>query len=293
MLRRFFMLTALGLVFAACSTRSSLGSGDNNLGKDAGTTSACSGKSCGASCDVGSGYEGYCSKDGTCGLNYPVCEAPSACTADSECVAPAGPCEVCSDGSFACPYAKCESGQCAVGFDSCQGQQCDANNECPQIGAPCQKCPDGTVACPFSECQNGVCVGGFPGCGGEDPCADKNCGEPCAQCPPDDPSCTETAVLKFCDSAGQCGAAYPVCGNQCSTPAECPAIEICKPCPSGDCAVMGCANGMCEWECPPPVNPQCSTPADCQEMPAICKICSDGSCAGVGCVNGTCDFVCQ
>lgn len=37
-----------------------------------------------------------------------------------------------------------------------------------------------------------------------DPCAGKQCGEPCADCPPDDPECVVPAVETVCDMNGSC-----------------------------------------------------------------------------------------
>lgn len=37
-----------------------------------------------------------------------------------------------------------------------------------------------------------------------DPCEEKEEGDPCQLCPPDDPECTETAVIKVCDEVGEC-----------------------------------------------------------------------------------------
>jgi hypothetical protein len=58
--------------------------------------------------------------------------------------------------------------------------------------------------------------GCFPTDGGVDgaayePCEGKACGAPCTLCAPNDPSCAETSVLKFCDEQGSCGAKQPVC----------------------------------------------------------------------------------
>jgi hypothetical protein len=113
-----------------------------------------------------------------------------------------------------------------------------------------------------------------------------------SECPPDDPNCAETSVLKYCDASGQCGSAYPVCGNACDLNTDCPAIEVCKPCADGTCATVTCQNGQCGWECPAPTNPECTVPTDCAAI-EICNVCADGSCAQIDCVNGACQFVCQ
>lgn len=50
--------------------------------------------------------------------------------------------------------------------------------------------------------------------GGYVPCASKACGASCTICPPGDPMCFETAVIKHCDQNGECNAGPP--------PAACP-----------------------------------------------------------------------
>jgi len=74
-------------------------------------------------------------------------------------------------------------------------------------------------------------------CGGgrdaHDPCAGKACGDFCTLCPPGDPDCAETAIVKACDSAGRCTSEYPVacapadacagkaCGDECTISLPC------------------------------------------------------------------------
>lgn len=43
------------------------------------------------------------------------------------------------------------------------------------------------------------------------PCGGKTCGDTCSICPPWDPTCVETAVLKFCHPGGACLATPPAC----------------------------------------------------------------------------------
>lgn len=57
---------------------------------------------------------------------------------------------------------------------------------------------------------------------GYDPCANKMCGDSCEVCPPNDPDCFETAVLKFCTSAGECQAGEPSCQMPESGPTSSP-----------------------------------------------------------------------
>jgi hypothetical protein len=45
-----------------------------------------------------------------------------------------------------------------------------------------------------------------------DPCASKVCGDPCfGRCPPNDPTCVETAELKWCDSSAKGRGQQPAC----------------------------------------------------------------------------------
>ncbi len=72
-----------------------------------------------------------------------------------------------------------------------------------------------------------------------DPCENKKCGDTCTVCPPNDPACTETAVLKSCDEFGSCTAGAPQCN------------------PQDDCRTQRCAPGRycsycwTQWACIP------------------------------------------
>jgi hypothetical protein len=46
---------------------------------------------------------------------------------------------------------------------------------------------------------------------GYDPCKGKSCGDACHACPPDEPTCLETAVLKYCGAEGACAPERPTC----------------------------------------------------------------------------------
>jgi len=107
---------------------------------------------------------------------------------------------------------------------ACQGKTC---------GDPCRLCPPGAKNCfetaVLKECNaQGKCRAGNAVCGGSSsggssggaidagpapyqPCAGKTCGDSCTICPPGDPTCAETAVLKFCHSDGACSASPPAC----------------------------------------------------------------------------------
>lgn len=77
-----------------------------------------------------------------------------------------------------------------------------------------------------------------------DPCEGKTCGEQCTVCPPNDPACTETAVLKSCDEFGACTAGAPRCN------------------PAEDCRTLGCDAGRyCSY---------CWTQFQCIPEGAVC-----------------------
>lgn len=317
MLRNVLAFTAVALVAVACGSRPSLGSGDDDLnqGGSAGTGGGntggsgnvgnwdpCSGLPCGAACTVCDPTDPpcaetavlkFCDAKGSCGQAYPECGPPPVCKADQDCPSIGAPCQQCPGGGYACPWTKCENGQCVGGFDSCQGAECKADGDCPAIMAPCQKCPDGSVSCPWTKCENGKCTGGFEGCKGYDPCAGKGCGSSCTVCPPNDPTCAETAVLKYCDAGGNCAPSYPQCDptNQCKADGDCIMPAICKMCPDGQCAKGACLNGSCGWQCPPAPKPECKADGDCI-FPAVCKQCPNGQCAKGACLNGSCELVC-
>lgn len=204
------------------------------------------------------------------------------------------PCSDCVPGE-PCPEIAqfcAEDGTCG-GFPTCETQRCESDGDCEYPEGPCQLCPDGSNACPSASCVEGQCVVQAPECSGYSPCAGKGCGDPCTQCAPNDPDCFETAVLKTCDSAGSCTPGQAQCANQCSLDSDCPLMEICKPCPSGDCARVACIGGACGWECPASAKPECATARDCEPHIMICEECGDGSCAEMDCVAGQCRFVCK
>ncbi len=116
-----------------------------------------------------------------------------------------------------------------------------------------------------------------------DPCGGKSCGDSCTACDPTDPNCVEAAVEKFCDAAGQCNLAFPVCeddkwtpcggkscGDSCTvcdpTDATCSETAVVKTCDSaGNC---GPGSGTCE--------PEGCREEDCTEVVA---------CPAIGCAD--------
>ena len=57
------------------------------------------------------------------------------------------------------------------------------------------------TAAPRQGCGNGTTPPAY------DACAGKACGASCTECPPDPPTCIESAVPKACDAGGHCVAA--------------------------------------------------------------------------------------
>jgi hypothetical protein len=311
-LRHILAFGSFALVAYACGGNSSLGTGGDGLNSggtggaddDAGTYDPCSGKVCGAECSpcapgdddcAETAVLKYCDAKGTCGQAYPDCGPTAGCSTDNDCPQLGMPCQQCQDGSYACPSMQCLNGECVGSFESCQGSVCQSDSDCPQVGAPCSPCPDGTVSCPWSQCVDGACAGGFDACSGYEPCANRACGEECSLCNPADPTCAETAVLKYCDATGICSPAFPSCGTGgtgCQSDADCPGVGACPRCEDGSCAENQCLGGQCQLACSPPANPECKAASDCV-FDTICIQCRIGTCAQPDCINGTCQRVCR
>lgn len=293
-------LSVIAFLVAACGGLTSLGNGSGSDGIKADNQQpvACAGKPCGALCsDCRPGepcpeVAKYCSAGGACEQAYPLCEVVR-CEGNADCVKPEGPCQQCADGTYACPSASCIGGLCISSFDSCPAQECGRAEDCSVPTAPCQPCGDGSFACPQVACEEFKCKPVIPGCSGYSPCAGKACGESCTQCAPNDPACSETAVLKTCDANGHCTPGQAQCGHRCQVDSDCPAIEICKSCPGGGCAKVACQSGTCGWECPKEPAPECTTVADCGPHIMVCQECANGKCAEWDCIAGECRFVCR
>jgi len=149
------------------------------------------------------------------------------------------------------------------GYDPCGGKVC---------GEPCTLCAPNDPQCgetaDLKFCGgDGVCHSGpMPGCDPPaqyDPCAGKACGATCHICPPDQPGCVETALVKYCSASGTCqagsapacpdGGAYDPCGGK-SCGAMC---FLCAPNDPG-CIETGetkyCdGSGQCKSAASPPV----------------------------------------
>ena len=146
-------------------------------------------------------------------------------------------------------------GSCAGsdGSDFCGGQSegnCWCDDLCADFGDCCQD-------------KAQTCDGG----GGEfEPCGGKQCGDECNICPPDDPNCFETEVIKLCNAAGECNPEVPLCS-----------IDVCAGC-QGGCESTGCPDG---FECVADPNECIPSACGCDTENGSCICTSD--CGGGSC----------
>lgn len=228
------LLLATGTLFACGSTASPLSTSDEDLI----AVRACDGKQCGASCRLCDGSDPNCVETAV----MKACDGAGRCSAGTPaCAAPYEPCggKQCGDGCTVCDPADRNCFETAV-MKSCDAQgkcvpeivECSAIDAGPAPYDPCggKKCGDGCTACDPADTDcietdvikactaDGQCVGGSPVCAAKDggaaydPCGGKQCGDGCRVCPPGDPSCVETAVLKECSASGRCVPGVALCG---------------------------------------------------------------------------------
>jgi hypothetical protein len=221
----------------------------------------CANKACGATCTlcdptdpscVEDQIVKYCDTSGDCGVNFPVC-GMTECTTAMDCVTPAF-CELCSDGSSACPTSDCVSGKCVTSFPTCPTPACMSDADCPVSVAPCQACPDGSTACPWAHCIAGQCASGIDACDNTDPCQGKSCGDACSTCPAGG-VCNNLA--QYCDENLNCQVNQPMCtAPQCKQDSDC-VTDVCGQCAgSSNCASQVCVDDKCQFSCPtPPMDP--------------------------------------
>jgi hypothetical protein len=277
----------------------------------------CGGKSCGDTCSpcapgdpscAGPGVAMYCSDVGTCSPSFPVCG--TGCKSDFECPQPGAPCQICVDGTYACPSAHCQNGQCSVDFPSCPagptcaGQACGSSCPCPS-DAPCVEswcdgtgkcnsyfpvcegpqckqdtdcavddcypCADGSFACSVGHCYNGVCSYETSSC-------------PSPGCDPQNAYGTGVcdSLVGFAWNGKQCAAIGCKCeGTDCGSLS--PTYDACVAAHSGCTASNACAGKQCGDYCStcppgeacPPVVQYCSATGYCTtESPQ----CGTGKC---------------
>jgi hypothetical protein len=142
--------------------------------------------------------------------------AASTCTTAADCPLPGAPCELCADGTTACPIASCTGGQCQYQLQSCPGvcgaglTWCSLNGRC--VNPACLACCQLASTC----------------------AAATDCGKACVTCANGSSSCS----IGKCgnDLAGQCFYPEPVC------PAAAPAVPAMPPWLTplaGACALLG------------------------------------------------------
>ena len=102
--------------------------------------------------------------------------AGTSCTTASDCPLPGAPCELCPDGTTACPIVDCVAGQCGYQFPACPAtcaaglSWCPLNGRCvnpaclsccqfgnscasaADCGSACVTCPDGSSSCAVGQC---------------------------------------------------------------------------------------------------------------------------------------------
>ena len=266
-MRHFFMLGAVGVLTVACGGTSSIGDGINGVnGRDGG--SGTGGKSAAGGAGTGTGGAGTGkggAGTGTGGTGTGTGGASGGqCTSTANCPQPGAPCQVCADGTTACPSVDCVGGKCVGSFPTCSvGAKCTSAGACavPQI---CKVCSDGSASCATGGCVNGQCVTTFPACPGGGQCKmDSDCPVPPVACQP----CPD----------GSCAPASTACvGGQCST-----TIQACA---GGGTPkwFATCGPPVCQANPPPSGLPPCTTTekvgAPCTTAGMQCD--TGGGCAG-------------
>jgi hypothetical protein len=127
-----------------------------------------------------------------------------------------------------------------------KARQCRRDTDCPQPGAPCKLCSDGSTACPDVSCVARHCVYSFPECPAYQPCANKACGDTCQLCDPNDSTCVETAVVKYCQDDLSCDPTPPPCIDPCAI-VRCAAGSHCD---GGACIKDVFCGGIAGIPCP-------------------------------------------
>ncbi len=204
------------------------------------------------------------------------------------------------------PPAACrDNGDCGAG-EYCAKERCDAER------GRCETRPEACVLAvidPVCGCDgrtySNACLAASAGVNtqapGEcpapiepyDPCEGKACGETCQVCRPGDPTCIETAVVKYCQPDGACSPEAPAC-EPAYDPCEGKACgETCRVCPPSDptcietAVVKYCqADGTCT-----PDAPTCgpTEPTVCSDT---CRWAGDGECddGGPGADYSVCPY---
>ncbi|HEY3235966.1 MAG TPA: hypothetical protein VGJ84_14715 [Polyangiaceae bacterium] len=154
------------------------------------------------------------------------------------------------------------------------------------------------------------------GCTSYNPCATKACGDTCTLCSPSDPTCLETAVIKFCDQSGACTEQAPNCGSSgspctglgycdcvthtgcqaktepcfCNCDAQCPGTDPGCACFCGGGQYLGCEPSRTAVDsstvaCARSTGDSCATDADCVATGCGGEMCASKTNMGIS----TCD----
>jgi hypothetical protein len=95
--------------------------------------------------------------------------AAAECKVDDECPVSKAPCQLCADGSSACPWARCDAGTCTAGIDTCDDTDPCAGKACGDYCTTCAPdlpCPPVVMFCDADlKCQLAE-----PVCDAKDPC---------------------------------------------------------------------------------------------------------------------------
>ena len=142
-----------------------------------------------------------------CGVGGAGGAGGGECKANTDCVQAGAPCQLCPDGTTACPSVECIGGKCVGSFPTCGGKVCDPS-VCPvppPNAKPC--CLSTSGPCGVDKLDGKGCVPTPPTTGCQ---SDFDCPvlASCKLCP--DGSCAP--VIAKCES-GQCVTNYGTCGT--------------------------------------------------------------------------------
>ncbi len=170
-----------------------------------------------------------------CGLNYGAgcVSGAKVCTNDSQCPKSLAPCRLCPDGTAACPWSKCVSGQCTSGITTCgtagSGGTSGSGGASDSGGTSAS---GGVTASGGTKASGGTSAtdaGSSPSCAPSGGCAaGPRCGDACC------------AAKEWCDTSGSA----PKC--RCGTQLACAAGSSC---------VSNLGNAQCGFACCPTLCP--------------------------------------
>jgi hypothetical protein len=222
-----------------------------------------------------------------CVVDAPGCA--NECETSMDCPVSLAPCQMCPDGTSACPAMDCVMGRCVGSVSGCGDYEPCAGLSC---GDRCSPCAPDDLDCPVPQVLSfcdaaGRCGTSTPSCGTGNMCMSTlDCPqvELCYMCA--DGSC---ASLECVD--GTCRHICPEdpVGSSCMTTADCGTPPpICYDCADGTCAQMACVDGACEMVCD--VVKMCDSDDACPS----CGQCGNlDVCVPYECVEGLCTLDCS